>query len=427
MGGGATFVGDEVQISPVGFSRAELTEVSNVDPIGADFAGIEITDATAGELPDREREDVDGDGDVDRFDLNILMSHIRSRDASPEFDLNGDGSVNVADARFLTLRFTNPGGASAASGLSGATIAATPVLSLETATLSLPSGSALSLDLVISDLTGTLGGFALEVPYDPAAFELDGVSFSSALGSVDPLLGPAFDPASQTAMLAFDRGDAVQLLVLSLLDQTALAALQQSGSFTLATLNFRARAPIAAQFGLAELELVDGAQPPGAIVPDVQGVSVQVTCTADPDGDGICNDGDGDGIAGDQPCAGGAVTLCDDNCPALVNALQQNQDGDARGNGCDSCPFFATTTFVDTDGDGRGNACECTDQNADGRNTVADLVAINQAIFNPILVTPLCDGTGEGNCSVADIVAANQEIFSPTSTSICARQPVPGP
>jgi hypothetical protein len=28
---------------------------------------------------------------------------------------------------------------------------------------------------------------------------------------------------------------------------------------------------------------------------------------------------------------------------------------------------------------------------------------------------------------VADIVAANQEIFSPTSTSVCPRQPVPGP
>jgi len=30
-------------------------------------------------------------------------------------------------------------------------------------------------------------------------------------------------------------------------------------------------------------------------------------------------------------------------------------------------------------------------------------------------------------CNVADIVAANVEIFSPTNTSICARQPVPGP
>jgi hypothetical protein len=27
------------------------------------------------------------------------------------YDLNGDGKVDVADARFLTLQFTNPGGA----------------------------------------------------------------------------------------------------------------------------------------------------------------------------------------------------------------------------------------------------------------------------------------------------------------------------
>jgi hypothetical protein len=30
-------------------------------------------------------------------------------------------------------------------------------------------------------------------------------------------------------------------------------------------------------------------------------------------------------------------------------------------------------------------------------------------------------------CNVADIVAANVEIFSPGNTSICSRQPVPGP
>jgi hypothetical protein len=82
---------------------------------------------------------------------------------------------------------------------------------------------------------------------------------------------------------------------------------------------------------------------------------------------------------------------------------------------------------MDTDCDGRGDARECADQNADGRNTVMDLVAINKAIFLPAQVTPLCDGNGDGRCTVSDIVAANVEIFSPGSTSICARQPVPGP
>jgi hypothetical protein len=116
-----------------------------------------------------------------------------------------------------------------------------------------------------------------------------------------------------------------------------------------------------------------------------------------------------------------------DDCPGLANPAQTDTDADGAGDACDVCPFHASANWADTDGDARGNACECTDQNGDGRNNVADLVAINLAIFTPSLVTPLCDGNNDGRCNVADIVAANVEIFSPTNTSICARQPVPGP
>ena len=103
----------------------------------------------------------------------------------------------------------------------------------------------------------------------------------------------------------------------------------------------------------------------------------------------------------------------------------EDQDGIAPGS--DNCPFFANPPQADTDLDGRGDACECGDQSGDGLNTVADLVAINLAIFDPRLATPLCDANGDRACNVADIVAANIEIFSPTSTSTCAAQPVPGP
>jgi hypothetical protein len=71
--------------------------------------------------------------------------------------------------------------------------------------------------------------------------------------------------------------------------------------------------------------------------------------------------------------------------------------------------------------------CECTDQNGDGRNTVQDLIEINKAIFNPALVTPLCDGNNDGKCDVNDIIQTNIEIFSPTNTSTCSRSPVAGP
>ena len=102
-------------------------------------------------------------------------------------------------------------------------------------------------------------------------------------------------------------------------------------------------------------------------------------------------------------------------------------DGDGFPDAADDCPFYATLNRTDTDGDRRGDACECGDQNADGRNTVSDIIAINQAIFNPALVTPLCDSDLNGLCNVSDIVAVNVEIFSPTNTSTCARQPIPGP
>jgi hypothetical protein len=57
---------------------------------------------------------------------------------------------------------------------------------------------------------------------------------------------------------------------------------------------------------------------------------------------------------------------------------------------------------------------------------VRDLVAINQAIFDPARATPLCDANNDQLCNVADIVAANRTIFVP-KTSVCALQPFPGP
>ncbi len=58
--------------------------------------------------------DLDNNGCVDRSDLRIIQSYIRSHAATeptPGYDLNGDGSVNIADARFLVTQFTNARGA----------------------------------------------------------------------------------------------------------------------------------------------------------------------------------------------------------------------------------------------------------------------------------------------------------------------------
>jgi hypothetical protein len=112
-----------------------------------------------------------------------------------------------------------------------------------------------------------------------------------------------------------------------------------------------------------------------------------------------------------------------DNCPAAVNFFQEDGDSDGDGNACDNCRVFANPDQADVNSNGIGNLCECGDQNGDGRVTVADLVAINQAIFNPALARPLCDANNDALCSVADIVAANRKIFG--LPAYCSRFPPP--
>ena len=332
-----------------------------------------------GPLPDPVPGDVDGDGDVDQGDLGILLQNYGRSDPSPEADLDGDGTVGMDDLRQVLENFGGPAGA-----LAGATAApaVAPLLALQTGTPAVQVGQPVALDLVLSNLTGTVGAFALELRYDAAAFALEDVSFGSALGGLDTSLDHSIDPGAQTAVFAFDKPGVVQLYVLSLLDAAQLAPLQ-SGTLTLASLDFTALAPATASFDADAVDMVDGAQPPVDLAPLTQGVQVEVTCA--------------------------------------------NADGDALCNAADNCPFFVNANTADTDGDGRGDPCECGDQTGDGRNDVRDLVAINLAIFNPALATPLCDANGDGACNVNDIIAANVEIFSPTSTSTCARQPVPGP
>ena len=63
-----------------------------------------------GEAPQPAVEgDFDGDGDVDRNDLNVILSH-RNQPASacPQCDLDGDSVITVLDARKLVLLCTRP-------------------------------------------------------------------------------------------------------------------------------------------------------------------------------------------------------------------------------------------------------------------------------------------------------------------------------
>jgi hypothetical protein len=98
--------------------------------------------------------------------------------------------------------------------------------------------------------------------------------------------------------------------------------------------------------------------------PDVFSVSVDL---ADYDGDGVPNDGNGDGQYANTRCTGGATAGCDDNCPGVPNADQQDTDGDLVGDACDNCAMVTNPNQFDVDRDGSGDACDnCVDTDHDG-------------------------------------------------------------
>ncbi len=83
---------------------------SGID-IGFVYDGETLALTTTNTNPPQIPGDINGDQCVDRNDSREVMSAIRSGTTDPTMDVNGDGDVNIADARFLATLFTNPRGA----------------------------------------------------------------------------------------------------------------------------------------------------------------------------------------------------------------------------------------------------------------------------------------------------------------------------
>jgi hypothetical protein len=167
----------------------------------------------------------------------------------------------------------------------------------------------------------------------------------------------------------------------------------------------------------------------------------QLQYLLDSDGDNIADDGDASGVAGDNYCAAlqnpppspykpavtvncddnckavinpyqddndadGAGDLCDtdddndglpdtsDNCPLVANLNQANSDSDSHGNACDNCASVANENQLDTDADGLGDDCD-PDDDADGVLDVSDncplVVNGNQNNYDGDSLGDVCD------------------------------------
>jgi hypothetical protein len=107
------------------------------------------------------------------------------------------------------------------------------------------------------------------------------------------------------------------------------------------------------------------------------------------------SDADGDGV----PDAS-------DNCPSVVNPLQQDLDGDGIGDACDNCPAVQNPGQSDADGDGIGDACDACPAGADvDDDGVCDAVDNCVSVYNPSQSDSDRDGIGDAcdTCASTDL------------------------
>ena len=187
---------------------------------------------------------------------------------------------------------------------------------------------------------------------------------------------------------------------------------------------------------------------------DGDGVGDACDLDSDTDGDGILDDGDLSGTPGDFPCTGGAVANCDDNCPAVPNAGQEDLDGDGVGDSCEpdddddgfsnddettncvpaSDPLDPASTPLDTDGDLSCDTLDIDDDNdgvADGADNApldptqcedldGDTCDDCSIVLPPDTANDGPDADGDGICDAGDTDADNDGYSDADETTNCS-------
>ena len=198
------------------------------------------------------------------------------------------------------------------------------------------------------------------------------------------------------------------------------------------------------------------ATPSGEFFPlDTNVAGKQLTYLLDTDGDNIADDGDASGVAGDNFCTSlqsppsspynpPVSVSCDDNCPALPNPFQDDNEGDGLGDLCDTdddndsvtdgpdnCPFIANNNQANGDGDSYGDACDnCpqdtnqdqADNDLDGIGDLCDPDDDNDGIHDVSDNCPLVAGSnqndydGDGLGDICDPDADNDGLLNSEET-----------